>query len=406
MKKAKTITRERPFQYLRRKDSNEPFSEEVVRNWYIARAYVLDKLKDISFGPDSEESLHVVVGGDTPLMLSVLRQLALSAHFVNYEEQDQSGRLSCRNRTVITLVSKKDAAEIVGELEKEEYLCNLLNYCRHSIFGDVRNADSMIDIELEIVRDQCEDSKMLLITEDGVKAFMDSQNPDLVFSVDPRKAIYARRAYGLGAVIDNIPYENINSAGRYNRALAAFQYKVLKDTGEWKLVEESKWVEDLNVVKNGLSNLFCADCFESREKAIKQLYPRNKKYSENDVMAVWEKYNDALSRSEHCRWIVEKLILGYRPMDQHERTEYASLFGNSRTAYSKRLKNRFSDPVHIDMCSYRTLRRVDPDNMKYDSFLMLAIPLILEKIRKDEGKGTTAARTGKQKSVPDSDRGR
>ena len=39
---------------------------------------------------------------------------------------------------------------------------------------------------------------------------------------------------------------------------------------------------------------------------------------------------------------------------------------------------------HIDLCSYRELRRVNPDDMKYDCFLMLAIPKILEKVK--EGK--------------------
>ena len=389
MKRKPIITRESPFQYLRRKDTREPFSADVVKNWYMARAYVLNQLKDISFGPDSRENLHAVIDGDNPLMLSVLRQVALSAHYLNHEERDPSGRLSCGNRTVVTLVSRKDAAEIVSELEKEEYLCNLLQYCRYSLFGEVRNADSWIDIELEIVGERPDDPGMVLMTEDRVRSFIGTQIPDSVYTVDPRMAVYAGRVYSLGAVIDNIPYEDINSAGRYNRALAAFQYKVLKDTTGLQLVRKNEWEQDLTAVKNGLSNLFCSDCFESREKAISRFYPPQKKLGEKEVLAIWERFNDALSRCEHNRWVVEKLILGYRPLNGPERTEYAGLFGKSRSEYSKRLKNRSADPAHIDLCSYRTLRRVDPDNMKYDSFLMLAIPLILEKIREDDGKGHT-----------------
>ena len=385
MKKDRIIQRECPFQYLRRRDSYEPFQEETVRNWYIARAYVLDKLKDISFSPGSRKHLHAVVEGDSPIMLSVLRQVALSAHYVNFEEHDLSGRLVCRNRSVLTLVSRLDPQQVVGELEKEEYLSNLLKCCRYSLFGEIRNADSYLDIELEIVRELPEDSEVVMMTEEEVKSFLESHPSEAVFSVDTRKAVYAGRAYNLGTVIDNIPYESINSAGRYNRALATFQYNVLKNTEGARLVRESEWKEDLTAVKNGLSNLFCADCFESRELAIRRMYPAGKRRTEEEVMAVWERYNDALSQSEHGRWIVEKLILGYRPLNAQERVEYAARFGKSREVYSKSLRNRSADPAHLDLCSYRTLRRVDPDNMKYDSFLMLAIPLILGKIRKDDG---------------------
>ena len=117
---------ERLFEYLRRKESGEAFSEDVVKNWYIARKYVLDQFlkKEFAFWPGCSHHLHVTIVGDSPLMLAVVRQLALSAHFLNYTEQYQSNKLVCRNRTVITLVSKKEAAQIVGELEEEENLCN------------------------------------------------------------------------------------------------------------------------------------------------------------------------------------------------------------------------------------------------------------------------------------------
>ena len=41
---------EKPFEYLRRKDGTS-FPKETVNRWYEARAYVLDKLKDVAIGP-------------------------------------------------------------------------------------------------------------------------------------------------------------------------------------------------------------------------------------------------------------------------------------------------------------------------------------------------------------------
>lgn len=377
---------EQPFEYLRRNETNEFFAKKTVENWYVARAFVLSKLVDISFAPGANQHLHVVISGDSPMMLAVLRQVALSAHYPNFVEYDQYNRLVCKNRTVITLVSDKDANFILKELRKEEVLCNLLDYCKYSLYGVVHNEDSFLDIEIEMVRDPINDKDSICICEEDIDAFVagkTTEERDTLLSVDTHKAIYASRAYSLGAVIDNLPYEDIFCSGRYNQALGTFQYLVLQDNSEMQLIS-SKWKSNLITVKNGLSNVICADCFESRELAIKRLCSDYNKLDEQQRTAIWEKNNLALSLSEHSRWNVEKLILGFRPLNEQEIKEYESLFGDRRTAYLKQLKNNSVSPAHIDLCSYRDLRRVDPDNLKYDSFLMLAIPLILDKIRKED----------------------
>lgn len=376
----KELVRERPFEYLRRQNTNEPFPEETVRNWYVARAYVLDKLKDVSFAPGSGKHLHAIVEGDSPLMLAIVRQLALTAHYLNFVEYDAFNRLECKNRTVITLVTRKDAATILQELDKEENLGNLLQCARYSLFGKVVNANSYLDVTLEIVEERPESSDFVLLTEEDAAAFVQSKSPDDVFAIDTRKAVYASRVYCLGSVIDNLPYEDIHSAGRYNRALDTFQYKVLQDKQGLRLIS-SRWEEDPMAVRNGLSNVFCSDCFASRALAVRRQYPAGRKLGEKERTAIWEKNNQALSLSEHGRWVVEKLIMGFSPLSGPERKEYGSLFGKRRAAFSKQLKNNSAHPAHIDICSYRDLCRVDPDSLKYDSFLMLAIPLILDATR-------------------------
>ena len=105
-----------PFDYLRRKNGEE-YSPEIRINWCKAREYVLDRLEGTFFCPNDSGHLHVMVAGDSPLMLSVVRQLALSAHYANYVEYDVSSTLVCKNRTVITLKSQND--HIVEELKKE-----------------------------------------------------------------------------------------------------------------------------------------------------------------------------------------------------------------------------------------------------------------------------------------------
>ena len=202
--------------------------------------------------------------------------------------------------------------------------------------------------------------------------------------------------YKLGDVIGNLPAEDFHCAKRYYQALDKFQYSQMDKEKVLPLIDKECEKNPIKV-KESLSNLFCADCFEQRYKVMDKCYEEAmEKEKENKGRKLWrwereklgkklcEQYDEALSRSEHERWVVEKLIMGYRPLNDAERLAYENLFDDARKAYLKQLKNNASDPAHIDLCSYRELRRVNPDDMKYDSFLMLAIPKILEKVK--EGK--------------------
>ena len=188
-------------------------------------------------------------------------------------------------------------------------------------------------------------------------------------------------------------------------------------------------------LRNKLSNVFCADCFVTRlkslfdnkvrkdmekvikkaycsvkrskddekidwKKAIKKAYcsvKRSKKNEEIDCETVcittdmlnymiknYEKdllklvgnNLKTMAKCEHARWNVEKLILGFSPFSPQEHYEYNRRFGSSRSSYRNKLKK--NEAHHINLCSYDDLRRIDPDNMKYDSFLMLAMVRILK----------------------------
>lgn len=356
---------EAPFKYLPHQ------SEEIVQNWYRARAYVLSLLKDqLDPSVSRPKRWHFIVNGDSALMLSVVRHLALYAHFILSEEN-----------TTISIVSKKKADEIETELKKEEYLCNLPDYCPLTIYGKAKNHNSYLDlnldIELEVIKDYGGDKDV--ISEEKVLSWIADQKHDDVFLIDTRKAIYANETYNLGGRIDNLPYEDINSAKRYSKALDAFKYNVLEnEETKLQLIDKDKWESDLFTVKCGLSNIFCADCFEIREAEITSLARKEKK-NEDETR---QKHIEELAHCEHNRWIVEKLILGYKPLGKDEIFTYEHLFGKQRQAYLKSLKIRKDAPMHIDLCSNNDLRRIDPDNMKYDSFLMLAIPKILKAVEK------------------------
>jgi len=72
--------------------------------------------------------------------------------------------------------------------------------------------------------------------------------------------------------------------------------------------------------------------------------------------------------------------MGYRPLNKQERIKDERLFGDVKKRYRDQLKKRQNDPTHIDLCSNADLRRINPNDMKYDCFIMLAIPMILKRI--------------------------
>ena len=361
--------KEKPFEYLKRKNG-DGFSTDIIKNWYIARAYVLDKLKDVTICQGSKEHLEVTIAGDSPLMLCVARQVALSAHYANFDETKPF-------RTVITLVSKN--VQIIEELQKEEYLFNLPMFCKLSVNGSApKNADSHVDIELRVVDHGQENStdSAIVLSEDDVKAFLGTKNEEEIYCVDTRKAVFTDRMYSLGAWIDNLPAEDIHNAQRYAMALNVFQHNLLRKPLT-QLVDAKEWESNVLSVKKGLSNVFCADCFESRAKGVVRYAEANGMIEEE----AWEECIQGLSKSEHARWVVEKLIMGFRPITEHERMEAECLFGAECRQFFRQLKNNPQDPAHIDLCSFAQLRRINPYDMKYDSFLMLAIPGILQKLK-------------------------
>ena len=81
------------------------------------------------------------------------------------------------------------------------------------------------------------------------------------------------------------------------------------------------------------------------------------------------------AKCEHTRWNVEKLILGFREWNAREAYEYEFLYGSEAKDYKDRKK--IEERAHIDICSSRTLRRIDLESVKYDNFFMLAIPYIV-----------------------------
>ena len=388
----KTQYSENLFKELTRKDGSS-FSDETVENWYRARHFILNlktpldikctfdkKTKKYGNGitTSSGDRVHAIVCGTSDIMLAAVRQIALIAHYPNFNENTGA------NRTLITILCKntstqEDFEKIIDRLSAEEYLYNLPLLCKYSFRKNaesapfyIKNEDSFIDIEIELVG--CSDYSEYAVTnsdtaicEADIRDACHNIPKEQLETIDTSKARLVKTAYEIGCELDNLPADDPNTAKRYGIALNVFRYHIKKDK------ENGGWKKDS--VTNKLSNVFCADCFESRLRSTGKYAVHTAKTSAEMLKAV-EDNLWALARCEHNRWNVEKLILGFRPLSPKEVFEDNTLFGSDKKAFRKRLKNRSQDPAHIDLCSYRDLRRIDPGSMKYDCFLILSIPQI------------------------------
>lgn len=447
---------------LRSKDEAggcKEFGDEVVSGWYRARDYVLSKLDDVqSWGSDgiaasSSERVHIVIDCVDPMAFYIARHAALALHFPNFNEGDGVSQAPS-NSTVITLLyNRKKYPDIITELHREEYLCNLTDLCKCTlkmvekedkgkglkvISENVKNPNSFVGVELELLGFDNDDFGYEANEKGGMEVVhvgrkvieevknrkcdcdkCDSNKSDCKLNVTHARRV--NMVYQVGADIDNLPLDDPNISDRYSRALLYFCYQQSKGKTleKWNEIAEYTNEDDKKgtlyqiKLRNKLSNVFCADCFVTRlkslfdnkvrkdmEKVIKKAYcsvKRSKedeeidcetvcittdmlnymiKNHEKDLLELVGNNLKAMAKCEHARWNVEKLILGFSPFSPQEHYEYNRRFGDSRSSYRNKLKK--NEAHHINLCSYDDLRRIDPDNMKYDSFLMLAMVRILK----------------------------
>lgn len=266
------------------------------------------------------------------------------------------------------------------------------------------------------------DDTFLLIKEETVRAKLKDENIKAISTINIKNARRTNMVYCVGGDIDNLAPDDPNTADRYSRALHYFCYQQNENDiqkqwdGFFKKDDDGKPTDCIDgqiAVRNLLSNVYCSDCFESRLRSVvtqnnlkkqfqgdwfKNLRCRYSNYYK-DIMSdkpydidqktlIWllnKKYRQvlrivkeniaSLAMCEHARWNVEKLINGFVPLTAKEHYEDNIRFGASRNSYRKKLKKKTH---HIDLCSYQELRRINPSDMKYDCFLMMAMVRILK----------------------------
>lgn len=382
------------FQLLKRMNG-KPFEDDVVRNWYLARHYVLKHFNEWigeGIGPNSGNTFNVIVDGCSPLMYSVVRQIALVAHFSNYDEDnaDTRSNITILYPDTFTLDQLKNEIE---SLAKEEYLCNLIKYSDYLLAsndGTTYEHKGLPFVDIAFILSAASanpNADAVWIKDEEVVAETKDYNDALGLSEKDLKAgMLVNIAYSIGVEINNLPPTENNTANRYNIALDCVSSKRRKDIiNTWNepfhKIKENTYNISQTALKNALSCIFCADTFESRMRGLlRTTEPFSRKFlisNTNTIKTEIAKNLMKLSRSEHARWVAEKLIVGFRPLSEEESYNDETSIGK-RNSYRKQLKNKHNDPSHIDIISFADLKRINPEDQKYDCFIILAMPLVLK----------------------------
>lgn len=372
------------------------YTEDESKLWYQARDFVLNhKFFNVERGFANVEFDKV-----TDKTLAVARQIALVAHYTNYNEK------TGENRSIISFYGSKSygitSAQDVKKKMKD-YFGHLFEYCLFSFngdnpenrkFQDCRNNNWLpLDIEFRFYKDELQVNKEELnareeniISASDIESFFSKwqKNP---IGIDITKGMLVNMVYNTGVTIDNLPACNNDNVARYDTALKVYCYKLktehIKDIWDKTAKKNDKGQYNEVDIKNQLSSIFCADCFETRLKNIpdssmdfsKKSLQEYLMYDFEALMKEVNKNINALAICEHNRWNVEKLIMGFSPLESKDRFDLECIFGKERT---DKIKNFKKEKKHIDLGSNNDLRRVNPADVKYDYFLMLAMPQILQ----------------------------
>lgn len=371
-------------------------------NKVYARHFVLKHCKELDgdgIGSSSKEHIHAYVIGFDDFSWAIARQLAFVCHFPNFD--DKTGK----NRTVITVINDnpKNDDELESELRKTVgdfmlqeccWTCRMVEKGKSKVVAKSKREESYIDIEFEVIglsgitvddyftnkSDPEKDEIVSVICpKEALKADMTSKCRNLYqydikqlgaevpgMDIDITRAMLVNIVYDWGVYLSDVCSWNMYEVENYNMALETFCSRTPHD---WLV---SKWGKT-GTIELKLSNLLCADCLELKKRSAE------KASNEKGLQKKLEKDLVPLSKAEHARWNVEKLLLGYRPYTPEERYKDEYLFGEERRKERKRMKNE--EKAHIDICSCSELRRVDMENMKYDCFLTLTIDDIIERTK-------------------------
>lgn len=339
--------------------------EDLLKNnlLYHARAILKSlptPLDGVGITPDSDKHVHVILQGDDELVLALARYVALIAHYPNFNETTGA------NRTVITLVSPTMS---VDKMKKSQLFGNLPDCCPISVIDKEGNETrcpgecGYLDIAFQLILQDPKTydyqplSNEILTRIDTADSVALKKEDGMV---DVTGAQLINMVYHVGFDLSHIDLKNIADVKAYRRAVLRYGL-VIWDKRQCRTLWEKCKQEDK------LSSFYLTECIECYKRSI-------------CTGGRWSKQRlyqclPYLTKTEHIRWSVSKLIDGFRPYSMPELVHYSTLSAKEKEIDKKEKKLQ---KIHLDICSNEDLKSYDYNAVKYDTVLLLVMPQIVK----------------------------
>lgn len=352
-------------------------------------------------GKESDKYLNFIVYGFTPMAKAMTRTAALLCHFPNFDEKANA------KRTVITVIDSDIKSKMNRFISEYSNLFSLSHY-KYITFDDngeistihfkpLKEYGDFLDIEwvfvdTDISSLECKNYVESLANDEyqtlAVAICQESQANNISTALHLPEKIYDKarnipiyvHLWERGDVI-NKAYEtgqfgNIYCFGTGTIADRDPLFRDRLDRGQRvnsvyaKLYNGPEWYDSIEA--NKFSSIYCANSIPVKERS----FGENLLEQNYDVCA-----------TEHRRWVIGELLLGFKAYTERERTDYKQKVVSETLEYGTKSKSetwkwlksqRGITYKHIDIDAFDSL--VDEEEKRKDIAIVVNIPYILSEI--------------------------
>ncbi len=389
---------------------------------------------------DSDDFVHLVVIGMTRMGFAMAVQAAQIAHYPNFNRNRQ-----CRTR--ITLIDEQAARMMQPFMQRYQ---NLFDVCRWRFMNGEENpwneplndpslgspycsddsylGQDFIDIEWEFVEGSVSSPYiqgfLKRATADPrarvtIAACLDNPTQSAAAALYMSRSVRDRAVQILvyqrsgNALIDSISSEHIDDPTYRNvypfgTVADGFDYLFIKNND--RLVDTL--MEQYNRMYNKTQDRFkdLNPSYLMKTGVVARGKSRSARRWSNYYLAntTWGKLRsaqseageisaevlDSLAETEHNRWVVEQLLLQFRPLTRQEQTSVGALYIQKepyralsleeqrqfREANLRKERLKGEQMAHLDICSFERLKEIDNYVVEYDYGFVRIIPDIVREI--------------------------
>lgn len=412
---------------------------KVQRYNPIDTYYDKESKKRLGITDICDKRVHIIILGMNQMGTAIATQAALLCHFPNFKEDKTRrttitfiddhakeegdyfmGRFStlfelCRHRTIIC---DGNNLKYYRDNEKEsqnhdesyvQFTDKMRNGDYSHLIGKDEKQESFLDIEWEFVQGNIASDEIKKYIEDIAKdprktttiaiCFNHSQQsiasamylPADVYNHANQVLVYQQNCFDIVNDVANgdvewkrypnlFPFGMMESSYTENQfdnhlaKLLHYQYqgKVSRDENLLKIIDNI-W-DQLGIVQK-LANIDLVDSIQMKYRSMGITNPHNYDSLPETVDV------DTMAYSEHLRWTIERLMMGFRCLTEEEQEPFVNQAKKDITK-QKQSKRRYisKERAHLDICSGLRLKDVDPTVVEKnnDKKLICSFPKLLK----------------------------